>query len=245
LTLSVVIRCHNHERFLTDSVGSALAQTRPPDEIVVVDDGSEPPVAVHGPLASVRLVRNEVALGPAEAANTGMRKAQGNLLVLLDADDRLSARYLELLERSLDVTEVDFAYAASHLFGAVHRQEPLREFDPGELARENFVNVSAMFRRSLLDRIGGFDPMLDSVGYEDWDFWLRAVGAGAVGTPVEGCWLEYRRHDHGSRNTSSRRSVLAAHVLMRRRHPALVRRRDVGHWLVRATRRTITGKSIR
>src|SRR5437764_776840 len=66
-------------------------------EIIVVDDGSSPPVALgpSAPAAKVRLVRRERAGGPAAARNAGIRIATGAVLAFTDDDCRPSPRWLE------------------------------------------------------------------------------------------------------------------------------------------------------
>jgi glycosyltransferase involved in cell wall biosynthesis len=87
-TVSVVIPSYNRGRCLPDTVGSVLAQTVPPLEVLIVDDGSSDDtreIARAFP-PPVRLVPR--ANGGASAArNTGMREAQGEYIAFLDADD--------------------------------------------------------------------------------------------------------------------------------------------------------------
>lgn len=89
-TVSAVITVFNRERLVRRAVDSALAQTRPPDEVVVVDDAStdgtaEAVRAIADP--RVRLVRHRENLGGPEAMWTGFREARGELVAPLDSDD--------------------------------------------------------------------------------------------------------------------------------------------------------------
>lgn len=238
--VSVVVPCHNYGRFLPEAVASVQAQTRPPDEVVVVDDGStdETPDVVRAldGVAGLRTLRRSPARGAAATFNDGVRASTGDLVVVLSADDRMSPRYLELLERALGDPAVSFAYCEARLFGAGEGVERAPSFDARELARDNFVNGSAMFRRSLFERVGGFRT---DIAREDWEFWIHAVARGERGVAVEGCWLEYRRHQTGSRNTMSRWRSLADHWRMRRLHGDVVRRSDVAVWAGRTLGRRL------
>src|SRR3954453_5884816 len=91
--VSIVIRSHQQGRFLAEAVGSARAQTRPPDEIVVVDDASTDETA--DVLAALQerepliVVRHDLARGPAASFNAGVAASAGDLILALDADDAL------------------------------------------------------------------------------------------------------------------------------------------------------------
>jgi glycosyltransferase involved in cell wall biosynthesis len=87
--VSVVIPSHNRPELVRGAVASVLAQPET-SEVIVVDDGSTPPVAASGPLAehTVKVVRNESPLGPSRARNRGLDLATGDFVGFLDDDDR-------------------------------------------------------------------------------------------------------------------------------------------------------------
>ena len=90
LSLSVIIPTHNRPRSLQSAVESVRAQTDPPHEIVIVDDGSSPPVDsknFDGSMIPVRILRNAEARGPAASRNAGVDHASGDLVAFLDDDD--------------------------------------------------------------------------------------------------------------------------------------------------------------
>ncbi len=242
--VSVVVRCHNYGRFLAEALTSVAGQTRPVDEVVVVDDGSTDETGEvleewRGPLPLV-VVSRHPARGPARSFNDGVAASTGDLVVALDADDRFSPELVERLAEVLDDDPgVDFAYGGERRFGLEEAERPAVTFDVDELMRENFVHVSAMFRRWIFEATGGFRPEFDGLGLEDWEFWVAAVERGAVGRAVDGCWLEYRRHAEGSRNTMPRARVLRAHLLVWRLHPRVFRPRHLAQWMARSARRQL------
>lgn len=87
ITASVIICAYNYARFLPDCLESVMAQTRPPDEIIVVDDGSTDgtPDIVAG-FARVKYIRQQ-RTGKAGAFNRGFSASEGDLICHLDADD--------------------------------------------------------------------------------------------------------------------------------------------------------------
>ena len=89
--VSVVIPVRNGERFINETLASALAQTYEPLEVVVVDDGSTDRTAVVVEAAAlrdnrIRLFRTQ-RFGVASARNFGISQARGGLIAPLDADD--------------------------------------------------------------------------------------------------------------------------------------------------------------
>jgi len=246
--ISVVVPCHDYGRFLAEAVASLTAQSRRPDEIVVVDDGSTDTTAdvaraLEGQVRGLHVLSRHPARGPAQTFNDGVRASTGNLVVILSADDRLSANYLELAEQTLSDPAVAFAYAEAHLFGAQSGVVAAPPFDRRELMRENLCNGSAMFRRDLFDELGGFRSDFDRLGLEDWEFWVNAVGRGAVGRPIAGCWIDYRRHSEGSRNTLARTRVLRAHLKVWRIHRDVMGVDDLWAWMARSARRNLVRRT--
>ena len=240
--VSVVVRCYQQGRYLAEAVGSVRAQTRPADEIVVVDDGCTDETGVvlaalsaDGPLV---VVRHDVPQGPAATFNAGVAASSGDLVLALDADDALSPRYLELTEQAV-LGGADLAYGAVERFGSEESFTPARAFDADELGVENFVHISTLFRRSIFDATGGFRSDLDHLSLEDWEFWVNAVEHGAAGRAVDGCWLRYRRHAAGSRNTIPRSVALRVHLRVHRLHPGVVTWRHLARWAVRSIRRNL------
>jgi glycosyltransferase involved in cell wall biosynthesis len=99
--VSVLISNYNYGRFLGEAIESALGQTYPRTEVIVVDDGStdNSREVLAGYARRVRVVLKENG-GQASAFNRGFRMSRGDLVVLLDADDLL---FPTVLERAVDL----------------------------------------------------------------------------------------------------------------------------------------------
>lgn len=173
--VAVVIPCFNQKHFLGAAIDSVVAQTVAPNEIIVVDDGSDEDLSsATDRYSQVKLIRQDNR-GLAGARNTGLREATSDKIVFLDADDRLSpdaiAMGLDCFDRSPDAA---FVYGAHKI---VIGDTAARTYFPvsshRDLVRCNWVGMvgTVMFDRAKLLEIGGFDEGLGMC--EDWDAYLR------------------------------------------------------------------------
>jgi hypothetical protein len=231
--VSVVIPCHNHAAFLQEAIDSVLAQTYPHFEIVVVDDGSTDNTAeVAGHHAGVQLVQQERRGLPA-ARNAGLRASTGELVVFLDADDRLKPQALEAGLRALrahpQCAFVSGQVELTHGDGSLMRAARHRIVDHDHyrmLLQGNIVlsHATALFRRQALEVVGGFDESLEAC--EDYDLYLRISRRFPVYTHDE-CVAEYRRHGSNMHRDPGRMLVGALRALRKQRKEA--RRTDADH----------------
>lgn len=225
LRVSVIIPVFNGERFLAEALRSVLDQTLPPDEIIVVDDGSTDGTAQviaavsAGSTVPIKAVYQENQ-GPAAARNRGLSLAQGELLAFQDADDLWSVNKLALqgalLQRYPQAQAVvGYSQLAFTDSGGGSTTYPGR---PGPL----LVLQEGLFRRTLFELVGPFDPRLRLA--EDIEWFLHLLEQ-----PVEllihsDIVLTYRRHGAnltGSLEASRRQFLLALQrsVARRRQSP--------------------------
>ncbi len=113
MRLSVVVPCHDVARFLPVTLAAVDANAADDVEWLFVDDGSRDATGAileaFSPVAgTARVLRNETALGLAEARDTGVRAASGRYLTFLDADDWLAPGYLPVLADAIEELGVDF-----------------------------------------------------------------------------------------------------------------------------------------
>jgi glycosyltransferase involved in cell wall biosynthesis len=184
MRVSVIIPTYNCSRFVTEAVDSVLAQTLPPAEVIVVDDGSSDDTeSVLRPYADrIRYIRKENG-GVSTARNAGLRAATSELIAFLDADDVWHPRKLEI---QLACLRDDRALG---LLGTLMTDWPHEQFSkisdgsggwntvmvPFEvLAVKNVIATSTVIvRREVVAQVGEFDSSLH--GPEDYDFWLRCL----------------------------------------------------------------------
>jgi glycosyltransferase involved in cell wall biosynthesis len=200
LLVSVVIPCYNQAHFLGEAIESALAQTYPHLEIVVVDDGSTDNIAaVVAGYPEVRCLRQENQ-GLSAARNTGLRHSIGERLVFLDADDRLLPPAIEVgLSCLRDHPECAFVYGHSRFmaFDGSSFQGPPQPRVEGDyyLALLQgcpiFATGSVMYRREIFELVGDFEPSLSPAA--DYDLYYRIARQFPIRCHGETI-AEYRKH---------------------------------------------------
>lgn len=179
-------------------------------EWIVVDDGSGPEFdAVFATLPEfVIVLRRVVNSGPGAARNFGLQRARGNWIKFLDADDELSEGHLGILLGAAcaeNSNAIPFA-STRHVFvdGNTLDNKSWRglNFTPEDqlsrLLRAPFLHhCGALFRRTLLEQLGGYDAELQTD--EDGDLLIRILLAGNFFVPVEGAYYLYIHHNNGNR----------------------------------------------
>ena len=200
LSVSVVIPTYNYGRFLATAIDSALAQTYTPMEVIVVDDGSTDDtaavVARYGD--RIRVLRKPNG-GLSSARNAGIALARGDLVALLDADDRWLP---EKLERQVPYFvsdgRVGMVHTGSRIFDHGTGMTLCEVFPQASLDFHELMNCcavsapSTVIRRKVFPHVGGFDQTLAEA--EDWDMWIRIAAAGWKVTGCPEVLVEYRTH---------------------------------------------------
>lgn len=202
-TITAAVTVYNAEAYINESLTAILSQSRPPDEVVVVDDGSTDatPDELRRFGADIRVVR-QANQGHSAAENRAFAEARCEYVAKCDSDDIWQP---EKLERQFDAIvnhpEVDILFSAAWFFGLT---EGPYNADPGEgpldsrlfarkLYRENLIcDSSTVVRRQLHEQL---DPLIEHFPAEDYDYWLRALKHGAKFFYDPRVLVHYRRHD--------------------------------------------------
>jgi glycosyltransferase involved in cell wall biosynthesis len=224
--VTVVIPCFNHGRFVLESVERAIGQHGGPPRVIVVDDGSTDEAtkrALDALPAGVELIRQQNA-GVAAARNAGFESSDSELLLMVDADDRLTRDALEVLRPPLEANpDVGYCYGLMKLIGAWSGVLRFPDFDPYILLHRSIAGAQlGLVRRRCWEDAGGFDSAID--GYEDWDFCLSALEKGWRGLQINRVTHEYRKHER-SGEEEHRRRYRRVYRQLRAKHADLFARR--------------------
>ncbi len=227
--ISVVVTCHNYGRYLNECLESLLAQERPADEIIVVDDASSDDTAeVAAAYAALGVRYERVEYRDAtKSYNHGIAATSGDLIAFADADNAATPRYLGRLAAELEADPgCGFAYSDRYwtgegkmddwaflgaVKGGLFRSQPL---DLAMFVHENFIDTMSMVRRAAVEAAGGF-PQMPIL----WDYrmWIAILERGWRGCYVPEPLYHYRVHPNNMVLATFPR-IQGNRLLIRREH---------------------------
>jgi len=177
--ISVIIPSYQHAATIAACLDSVLAQTRKPDEVIVVNDGS-----TDGTDAILMRYRDRVTIltqenqGGNAARNNGFAASTGDLVLFCDADVVMRPDMLEKMTIALESNpSVSIAYSGFRFGWKSFRSYP---FDADRLRRMNYIHTSSLLRREYFP---GFDPSIRR--FQDWDVWLTMLAQGRTGILID------------------------------------------------------------
>lgn len=198
--VTVCIPCYNQAEYLQQSLLSALAQTVPPAEVIIIDDGSDLEIVVPSepddyPHIPVRVVRvtNRGLVG---ARNCGLMLARTAGYLPLDADDWLEPDYIErtlplLAEADVVVTGIREHEGRTGVYKPGF-DRPWNLVTSESMRSTNLFYYASLFRTEMLRSCGGYNSHMNVAGWEDWDLWHDLLDRRARFAAVEEPLFNYR-----------------------------------------------------
>ncbi|MBJ2126444.1 glycosyltransferase family A protein [Flavobacterium sp. IB48] len=195
--VSVIIPSYNYARFITETIRSLQSSFYQKWEAIVIDDCSsdETKTVVESLMKDEsRLIyeRHDINKGLPATRNTGLKKAKGEFLLFLDADDIISPEKMNLhLEHFTNTPDIQISYSKCFFFldGNTNKRYLSRKLNNngtvftlnGGLKKmfpiflnDNRITVLApIVRSSLIEKVGFFNENLKQK--EDWNFWMRCI----------------------------------------------------------------------
>ena len=194
--VTIICLCHNHEKYLVETLASVLNQTYRPLELIVVDDASQDGsvakikafLATHPTDIDTQTLFLEENLGNCAAFNRGWGMARGEFVIDLATDDIMLpervARQVNLFESLSNEHGVVFS-ESQYIDEAgkplhFHYGDQYRHISPipvgyvyqDVLARYFISSPTMMIRNEVLKKLNGYD---ETLAYEDFDFWVRSA----------------------------------------------------------------------
>ena len=188
--VTVICICYNHAPYVMESMQSVLDQTYKNYELLVVDDGSTDnsvPVieAFQKKHPQIKFIKQQKNLGICKAFNSAFRISTGDFLIDLAADDILLPQRLESGVKTFEALSKDVGvifgdaewideggqHLSFHSQKYPHQTIPQGDVYKDLIERYFICSPTMMFRREVLDALGGYD---ENLTYEDFDFWIRS-----------------------------------------------------------------------
>ncbi|NIY75442.1 glycosyltransferase family 2 protein [Thalassospira sp. HF15] len=232
-TVSVIIPCYNGHAYLDQAIQSALNQTHPPIEVLIVDDGSDNPETIahlDGIALDVRVIRQKNK-GLPGARNTGFREAKGEYVLPLDCDDWLDPEFIEKTLHIIENNEnIDFAFSWLSLEAESQGVLP-KHYNFFEQLFLNQLPYCLLQPKRLWQEVGGYDENMKH-GYEDWEWNIRLGKSGYFGGAVFEPLFHYRVQSNAMLASISRQKHVDLWMFIRQKHPELYSLRSLKRtWL--------------
>jgi|25_taG_2_1085351.scaffolds.fasta_scaffold01073_3 hypothetical protein len=180
--VSIIIPCYNDDRYISNSINSALKQTYVRKEIIVIDDGSsEKTKSILRSLESqIDLLITQENQGVVAARNNGISKAKGEFILTLDSDDYFDPEFVikavDILEQNPQIGMVTCHATIVRNGKKIMVQRPQKR-TRNNIIFENGVYASLLFRKQCWVQVNGYDSNM-KLGYEDWEFNISVMAAG-------------------------------------------------------------------
>ena len=215
--ISIIIPCFNDFQYVEQAINSALNQTYPHKEIIVVDDGSnfqtkeilkqlEPKIT--------KLISQENQ-GQSKARNAGIEAAKGDYILVLDSDDYLELTFCEkAISFFLNDVDVKIVSCFANLLfedGTLSVYEP-QGGDISDFLRTNNALGTSLFKKSDWVNCGGYDEGMRK-GFEDWEFFIRLLKNGGYTKIVQEPLYNYRKRKESTTKVANKNKYELLHYI--------------------------------
>jgi glycosyltransferase involved in cell wall biosynthesis len=208
--ISVIITCYREGKLILDAVHSVLKQSLPPLEIIIVNDASKDPTTLQvcrqlEKNPNIQVIYRTHNGGPSAARNDGFQAAQGEILVLLDADDLLPKNALSNIQNA-------FTKSASlgFVYGNYLREDSAGHCEivnPGDISLKSMLRAKPLqvssqwtligttpLKRSLWQAVGGYNTEFAVQDLHDVEFWIRVISSGCEYQYIPDCIYHWRKY---------------------------------------------------
>lgn len=184
MKLSFVIPTYNCQTWLPHAVASCLQQTHKDFEVVVVDDGSTDRTRDYldwlKKNEKIKIITNPVNFGRSASRNIGNQAAQGDLILVLDADDISTPNRAELMVKKFNNADVDYIYGSATVIDCIGRPQYILGADvfDKEKALERLdnriVHSTVAYKREFADKFPYQSADMARLGIDDWSQQIKA-----------------------------------------------------------------------
>ncbi|TDP00875.1 glycosyltransferase [Flavobacterium sp. 245] len=205
--VSIIIPCYNDWQYIEQAVASALNQTYPYKEVIVIDDGSnaETKEVLKKLESKITKLITQDNQGQSTARNVGIKSAKGDYILVLDSDDFFEPSFCKkAIPIFLKKNEVKIVTCQSYLLYS-NRKNDLFIPRGGSISNFMYANGAlgtSMFKKEDWQLCGGYDEEMRT-GFEDWEFFIRILKNGGMVEVIQEPLYNYRKRPNSTTSTAN------------------------------------------
>lgn len=221
-TVSIVLPTYNGSRYIRESMDSILGQTYTDWELIIVDDCSTDDTleivrSYESMDSRIRVIHNVINRKLPGALNVGFENVRGKYLTWTSDDNAYLPSALATMVERLEISDAAMVRADMYVMDekGIVKKDIVRIHIDEELCRRNSVGACFLYRREVMDNLGGYDTSL--FGVEDYDYWLRVKQKyGRIGS-INQVLYKYRYHN-AALTITKKEKISEALMQLRRKH---------------------------
>jgi len=194
--VSIIIPCYNQGHYIKAAIESVESCDAALYELIIVNDGSTDDYTnqlLSGLSQAGYHVIFQENKGLAGARNAGLAAATAEYILPLDADNMIKPAYvtkgIDILDNNPEIAVV---YGDAQYFGEKDGVWQQGHFNLQHLMINNYIDACAVVRKTVLDKMGGYDPNMKYMGWEDWNLWLGIAFRGYLFRYINEPLFDYR-----------------------------------------------------
>lgn len=239
--ISIIIPCYNHGQFINEAIASVEGCVEKDlFEILIVNDGSTDAYTIEQ-LTKLSTegynVIDQKNLGLGAARNNAIKQAKGEYILPLDSDNKIRPEYIyESIEVLDGKKHIGVVYGDAICFEKSSNRIVAGEFNLQKLMIENYIDACAVYRKSIWERVGGYDEHMPAMGMEDWDFWLNVALHGYQFHYIPEILFEYRVAENSMITSLHSDKAVALEAYMQKKYKQYLNRNYINEVLLRTGR---------
>lgn len=221
--VSVIIPCYNQGKYLEDALASLYKQTFQDLEIIIINDGStDNSQKIIDKIEHPKVIKiHQTNKGVASARNEGIKRASGEYILPLDADDKIAPTYIEKALYHMEKNpNLGIVYCEAELFGQKTKKWKLPPYTLLDMLKANCIFCTALFKKADWEAVGGYREQQESF-WEDYDFWLSLIERGREVFQIPEALFYYRQYEQTSRSKETNADALKTFGNVINNHPKL------------------------
>lgn len=226
--VSIIISLYNYSEYIIETLESVKNQLISNINLIIVDDCSTDNslLLVNGWFEKNKnyfnrflILHNKTNQKLPRTRNNGLFFVDTDFVFILDADNLLYPRCLNVLLRSIKNSGADFAFCYLERFGGYGGIQNLFHWNPSSLKHGNTIDAMVLHKTSTIKKLGGYSVM-PVQGWEDFEYWFKLASAGGFGIKVPEILARYRVHFDSMIHTETSPNVEKAWKYIKDKHPS-------------------------